>query len=223
MIRISCFLTSCLLFVSAAGADPYWIAYEGNGFPENEGWSRITNGPLAERRIEDGALVVDTTEDRHTCDWYEMYPDITAPEAEEEFILQWRLKIEEFTGGGSGATVGVFSDERWGVTFTMSHDTIISSYDPGVSAPFEPDIYHEYELRSPDMRTYELFIDGMLTFEGSFWQSVWTNKVVWGEGNTASACLSSWDYFRLGVIPEPNTGIALFVLSLALTNRHVRR
>ena len=110
-------LACASLFATTARAESYWIAYEGNDFPENEGWTRITNGPLAERWIEDGTLVVDTTEDRHTCDWYNLYPSITAPAVDEEFILQWRLKIEEFTGGGPGPTVGVYSDERWGVSF----------------------------------------------------------------------------------------------------------
>ena len=223
MIRISCFLTSCLLFVSAASADPYWIAYEGNDFPENEGWTRLWNGPFAERWIEDGALVVDTTEDRHTCDWYNLYPSITAPSVDEEFILQWRLKIEEYTGGGAGAHVGVYSDERWGVAFSMNSDTIRSSYDQDVSAQFEPDIYHDYELRSPDMRTYEMYIDGIYAFEGDFWQSVWTNKAGWGESNTASACLCSWDYLRFGVIPELNSGAAMLSLSLAFLAYRIRR
>ena len=103
---------------------------------------------------------------------------------------------------------------------TLSHDTIRSAYDQDVSAPFEPEIYHEYELRSPDMRTYEMYIDGYYAFEGVFWQSVWTNKVGWGETNTASACLSSWDYFRFGVVPEPST--TLMFLG-ALFTRRVRQ
>ena len=33
----------------AAWAEPYWIAYEGNDFPENEGWVRYATNPPAQR------------------------------------------------------------------------------------------------------------------------------------------------------------------------------
>ena len=218
-IIVSLMLLGCV--VSTARADPYWIAYEGNDFPENEGWTRITNGPLAERWIEDGALVIDATEETSTCDWYEMYPEITAPEAGEEFILQWRLKIEEFTGGWLGTTVGVFADDQWAVAFTMNHDTIRSSFESEVSAQYEPDIYHEYELRSSDMRTYEMYIDGVYAFEGEYWQSIMSNTAGWGETTTGSSCLSTWDYVRLGIIPEPNSGVAMLALMLTFLTRRI--
>ena len=44
---------------SPALAEQYWIAYEGDDFPENEGWTRTISAGGAERWIEDGALVLD--------------------------------------------------------------------------------------------------------------------------------------------------------------------
>ena len=54
--------------VIPAGAEPYWIAYEGNDFPENEGWERYVTGPPAVRWLEDGSLFVDSRADTHTAD-----------------------------------------------------------------------------------------------------------------------------------------------------------
>ena len=50
------FLTGLTLVLAAsATAEPYWISYDGNDFPENEGWTRVLNEGGAERSIEDGA------------------------------------------------------------------------------------------------------------------------------------------------------------------------
>ena len=215
---VSLLLLGCV--ASTVRADPYWIAYEGNDFPENEGWTRLWNGPFAERCIEDGALVIDATEEPSTCDWYEMYPEITAPETVEEFVLQWRLKIEEFSGGWLAASIGVFADDCWAAAFQINNDPIRSGFETDVFAHFEADEYHEFEMRSPDMRSYELYIDGDYAFEGSLWQSVWEDKFVWGEGTTESSCLTRWDYVRFGAVPEPSTTLMFLV---ALFTRRVRQ
>lgn len=44
----------------AAMGDEYWIAYEGNDYPENEGWVRWASEPPAKRWIENGSLFIDT-------------------------------------------------------------------------------------------------------------------------------------------------------------------
>ena len=51
-----------LLFVAAAVAKPamaeqYWVAWEGNDYPENEGWERWNHDPdwVADRSISDGS------------------------------------------------------------------------------------------------------------------------------------------------------------------------
>jgi len=215
MTRILRFLVACVLVVSGVSADQYWIAYEGNDFPENEGWTRLWNGPIAERWIEDGALVIDARESASTCEWYEQYPDVVAPEPGELFLTQWRLRIEDFAGGSLGTTVGVFADDRWAVAFHMNNDTIRSAFEPGLSAQFEPDEFHEFELRSPDMRAYELYIDDALAFEGCFWLSLNSNRIGWGETTTGSSSLSRWDYVRFGVVPEPSTTVTMLALSAA--------
>ena len=223
MIRISCLLTACLLFVSTASADPYWIAYEGNDFPENEGWTRLWNGPFAERWIEDGSLFIDTRPVLSTCEWYEQHPSAVAPQDTELFVLQWRVKIDEFSGGQLGPSISVFSDDCWAVAFYMNNDSIWSAFECDVYASYEPNVYHEYYLQSSDMRYYELYLDGALAIQGQFWESVTTNKISWGEGTSSSVSVSSWDYVRFGVVPEPSSGVAVLVLIQAFMTRRICR
>ena len=42
MTRLLTFTTAALIAMAPnVLGDPYWIGYEGNDFPENEGWRRI--------------------------------------------------------------------------------------------------------------------------------------------------------------------------------------
>ncbi|UCG88005.1 MAG: hypothetical protein JSW71_05525 [Gemmatimonadota bacterium] len=154
-----------------------------------------------------------------TCEWYELYPGTVAPNEGELFVLEWRSKIEEFVGGWVGTTVSVYSDDCWAVSFVMNDNTIRSVYEVGVSADFEPDEFHEFELRSFDMRAYALYIDGSIAIEGSFWESLFSNRIGWGESAPGSTCLSRWDCFRFGVVPEPNPALLLGVGLLVRRDR----
>ncbi len=64
------------MLVVPAGAEPYWITYEGNDLPENEGWNRYWGnadgeyqGGGAIRTIEDGVLTMDSLYDPWVWDW----------------------------------------------------------------------------------------------------------------------------------------------------------
>ncbi len=220
--QISLALISTLCaFTASATAEPYWIAYEGNDFPENEGWDYIWSTPRAIRWIEDGALVIDSRASGATNDWYEWYPEWVNPEPEELFVAEWRLRVDELTIGWRDPTVGVFGDDSWGVGFNFNEDTIVSVYEDDVSAHFEPYVYHNFELRTADMRTYQLYIDGSLAIQGSFWDSLSSLRVGWGDTVSGGASLTHWDYFRFGVVPEPTSIVAMLVLLVAWKN--VRR
>ncbi len=207
MTRILRFLVVSLVVVSAVSADQYWIAYEGNDFPENEGWLRISYGQ-PERWIEDGCLVIDS---RGSVSWVESYrlemQGNLDPGPDELFVMQWRLRIDEAYGADIGITV--FSDDKWGAAFQLDADTISSVFEPDTSAPFLPGVFHEFELRSSDMRSYELYIDDDLAIEGSFWFQLIESRVGWGDGVQGAASLSRWDYVRFGVVPEPSSALLL--------------
>jgi len=201
MTGILRFLSVFLLVVSSVSADQYWIAYEGNDFPENEGWLRVSYGQ-PERWLEDGCLVIDS---RGSVSWVEFYQlDMQGnldPGPAELFVMQWRLRIDEAYGADIG--IGVFSDDRWAAGFHLDGDTISSTFEPGTSAPFLPGVFHEFELRSPNMRTYDPYIDDELAIEGSFWFQLIESRVGWGDTVQGAASLSRWDYVRFGVVPEP--------------------
>lgn len=215
MVRLLCFLAALLLATSGVRADEYWIAYEGNDFPENQGWTRVT-GPLggAQRWIENGSLVIDSRASVKIVDSYRMELNGNLdPDPGELFVARWRLRIDEVIGRVD-PTVGIYSDEKWAAAFKFGETTIFSTFETGVSAPFARGVFHEFELRSWDMRSYELYIDANLAISGSFWFSLTPSRVNWGDSIQGGASLARWDYFRFGVVPEPSSGL-LFAFGLA--------
>ena len=147
-LRISLALAFTLCaFPASATADPYWYAYEGNDFPENEGWDRYVTDPPAVRWLEDGSLHMDTRADTHTTESYAISFDGNLdPEPGETFVLSWRLKVEDSHLRDSGVVVR--SDDHWAVTFLFDENTLSSLYEPTVYVDLEPYVYNEFELRS---------------------------------------------------------------------------
>jgi len=196
------------VLVPQAGADEYWIAYEGNDFPENEGWTRSYGAGGADRWIDDGVLVLDGRADSSIYDSYSMLRSVD-PGPGELFLMRWRLKVDEVTVGHSDPIVGVFSDESWSVGFRFSETHVFNVDDLGMNASFEPGIFHRFELRSWDMRSFELSIDDTVALTGDFVHVITASKVAWGDGVVGAASLSRWDYFEFGVIPEPSSAIGI--------------
>lgn len=226
MTRSVCLTTFLAVVPALAVAEEYWIAYEGNDFPENEGWTRVHGEIPAERWIEDGKLFIDGRRDRRIYDFAEMTFDGTLdPEPGETFLLRWRLNIHEVNGlddPGIGLTSNeVAPDEFYRVGFTFSEDTIMSAFEPGVSAMFEPGVFHRFELRSSDMRSYQLYIDGELRIEGVFCEVFGPTRVNWGDFVMGFTSLAEWDYVRFGVVPEPSSYAYALALLALLRRRSV--
>ena len=138
-------------------------------------------------------------------------PEGIDPEPGEEFVAQWRVRLDDVDGWTDPA-FNISSDGSWVVPFSMGHDFIRDGWDLEVG--FEPDVFHEFELRSPDMRTYDLYIDGTLVGQSLFRALTGQSQVTWGPGTQGTASLTRWDYVRFGVVPEPTAGLALVVLTL---------
>ncbi len=214
MRRVLSLMLVALAAATAARASPYWIEYEpaGGNFPEKEGWTRFTRYGGAERSLEDGWLVLDGTASVGIVDYYTMpMAGALDPEPGELFIVQWRLSVQQLTGYHD-PTLGIFSDDGWAVGWHLSESAIESAFEPDVSATFTPGVAHSFEFRSYDMRSYTLSIDGAIAISGSFWLSLDTSDVRWGDGIFGGASLSRWDYFRFGVVPESGSSILLLVL-----------
>ena len=139
-LALLCFICSALgALALPAGAEPYWIAYEGNDFPENEGWDRIYGdeyGPGhggAERWIEDGVFVLDGRRHPSIVDFYEIRREVD-PSPGETFIMQWRVRVSDMPDDEYDPGVVVFSDEDRAAAFSYTNDMVFSYFEDGVSA-----------------------------------------------------------------------------------------
>lgn len=210
-------------FSTVAWAVPYWIAWEGNALPEDQGWTRYYGYGGAVRTLQDGILTIDGTSSTNVWDFVEMeFQDSIDPGPGETFVAQWRLQMHSVTGWAWDASVGFVADDSWCVGFQFGMSSIRGGYETGVYIPYAPGVMHEFELHSNDMRTYRFYMDGQLVRNGAFVRLVGPARAGWGDGVQGSASRSSWDYFRFGVVPEPSGLVALFCCC-ALSARRVQR
>ncbi len=201
-------LPGLLLLAASASADTYWISYNPSTgrYPEEEGWTRNIGGGGALRYFDNGALVIDSRASISIVDYYDMlmHGHLDPSQPGEQFVMRWRVRIDEVQGVDDD-DAGVVSDHNWKVFFGLGYDRIYSEFEPGVSAPFAPGVFHTFELRSSDMRGYTLDIDGQRAINGSFWHSGEASRVGWGDGVEGYASMSHWESFDFGVVPEANS------------------
>jgi hypothetical protein len=218
------------VLVAQAGADEYWITYEGNDFPENEGWERHwgnDDGPYegdgAIRTVENGILTMDSMYDLRVYDYacHYLYGALD-PDPGELFVAEWRVYVKDWVGdyGAPDSRVCVCSDDGWLLALGLFPDHVESQFENGVSIPIRPNVFHDYRLLSCDMRVYELYIDAELARVGSFWHGTLSSKFAWGDGVSGAASLALWDYVHFGVVPEPAAAPAFM---LALVARRIVR
>ena len=221
LISLALFSTLCALTASAT-AEPYWITYEGNDFPENEGWTRFTGAGGADRWIEDGALVIDSLHDVHIHDVTAMERWMD-PDLGELFVAEWRLLVEE-------------ESDEWdpGVGIARSFDPGFVEFHFGPESAWnaldnqwweiEPGVFHTYRFESHNMIDFDFFIDDQLVQEGTF-LSPSSNQsfIAFGDMFDGRASLSRWDYVRFGVVPEPETGILALATGIGVVKRLKRR
>lgn len=218
------------VLVSTAGADEYWITYEGNDLPENEGWDRrwgnyngSFQGEGAFRTVEDSVLTMDSLYDLGVYDFaYRELPGQLDPDPGELFVAEWRLLVDETVGDGYDAKVGIKSDDARQLGIGCFPDHVRSVWEDDVHIPITAGVFHEYRVLSWDMLTYDLYIDGDLVHQGTFWQGIMTSQFGWGDVVSGAASLSHWDYARFGVVPEPSSCLMLISLCACVRRRRVR-
>ena len=208
MPRIAHCLVLIALFSPPACAEPYWIAWEGDALPEEQGWERNWgdwegqyHGDGAIRTLEDGVMTMDSLYDPGVFDLAVLERPFN-PDPGELFVIEWRLRVDQVTGPGDPG-IGFFSDDRWAVGFTYTEDRVLGGFDADLDFPVSSGQFHDYRATSWDMRTYEFFVDGELVHQGVFDYGGPASTLSWGDGTQGAASLHHWDYFRVGVIPEP--------------------
>jgi hypothetical protein len=199
---------SCAGF-SAANAEQYWIAYEGDDFPENVGWERTFgdghNPPQDEpdRWLENGHLVIDTSRNGQLWEYYSHA--LQDPSGDELFAAQWRVRADLFSGTHDNGVVIARGDVPGHVAFYLREGLLEVATD-GVLIPIAPDVSHEYYFQSPDMTSYSLSIDGELAYTGYFETDTFLQGyLAFGAGTQGARSRSYWDYMRFGVVPEADT------------------
>ena len=220
--RILCVTLGLGLAATIAHAEPYWVEWTGDTFPETEGWTRYSSDPPAERWLDDGKLFIDSRADWFMSEHYWFpRPGMMTLADNETFVYRWCVRVDEVTVDEDPG-VGLRSDDQYTVIFDLGVDHVESLYEPDKSASFTPGEYHDFCFVSSDMRTYSLHIDSELAFEGVFFATTFSGAGVdWGDITTHRS-LSAWDHIEFGIVPEPT--FTLYLLSLCpllLTRRSV--
>ncbi len=191
----------------AARAEQFWVAWEGNDFPENQGWQRRVNGEgPAVRTLADGIMTIDGLWSTQVDDFYRVERPLS-PDSGEQFVMQWRLRVDEVIGNPLALYdpgVAVFSDDGWTVSLLFGTN-FMRSFHEQVTIPIQSGLFHSVTFRSSDMRSYLLFVDDALVRVGVFSESFSPPGIDWGDRARGAASTSEWDYFRFGVVPEPGT------------------
>lgn len=197
-----------------ARAAPYWVAWEGDDFPENEGWRRVGTGSVPTRTLSNGVMTFDSLSMDQSDDIYQMNgaPD---PEPGEEFVVQWRLRVNQidwdsplfpFDPGWS-----VKSAEGWKAVFVIGFDEF-DSFLEDTNVAFAPGLFHDWEFRSADMRTFTINLDGTEVASGNFVSTLPGARIEWGDAVHGPTSSFDWDYFRFGVVPEPTTSLSMMTV-----------
>ena len=223
-IRLIWFMAALALTVSTASADQYWIAYEGDDYPENEGWTRNWGDWTGQyhggaiRSLNSGVLTYDSLHDDGVFDFsYIEMPGQIDPGPGELFVMEWRLKVDEVNGIYDPG-VALFSDMSRGLGFGFTECELIGGFEHGLTIPIAPGLFHEYRVQSWNMLTYELYIDNVLAKQGLFTDTVTASYVGWGDNVQGAASIHHWDYFHFGVVPEASS-ILLIILTWACCGR----
>lgn len=212
-----------------AGLGEYWINWDGSDWPEAAGYTRFWgnwDGPYqggAYRTLENGILTYDSLYDPGVYDFYYLQrPGQMDPQPGESLVLEWRLKVDTVNGPDDPG-VGLFSDEGWAVGLAYAQDHIRSVFEDYLAILFVPYLWHDHQLSSSDMRSYELRIDGALVRQGAFVHVFTQSQVSFGEGTQGASSLHHWDYFRVGaVVPEPS-GFRILIAMWVIVWRGARR
>ncbi|MBK8914835.1 MAG: hypothetical protein IPM64_09605 [Phycisphaerales bacterium] len=208
--------------VAGAAAAPYYVAYEGNDFPENEGWERLYGDENGEgnggatRSLVNGELVLDSLRSPQIYDSY-LFRRALNPGPGEFFFFEWRLNVLANNGPAADSIITIARDGRGTLSLQVGNADVYSEREFW-RLPLMPGVPHAFRVESADMLSYSLYVDGTFARNG-IWDlnSLNESYVGFGDGRLGGGVtsLASWDYVRFGTVPEPAAS-ALGSMLLAL-------
>jgi len=209
-----------LLGSAASRAEQFWVRYEGDDYPENQGWERAyadEHGPGsggAVRSLADGVLTLDGLYSNAVVDFYWRDRAID-PGPGELFVAEWRVLVDP-ASGPYDVNVGIWRALSPGYAYFQLGPTGVRIRPALVTIGLEEGVFHSYRFESVDMRSFTLDIDGSITFAGSFYDNTTLQySVGFGDTVDGQASRSQWDYVRYGIVPEPASvaGLACLLAS----------
>jgi len=219
-------ILAALLGVAAGTAqgEPYWIAYEGNEFPEEVGWRRIygnEHGPFAggaERNIRDGVFTLNSMRHDQIVDFYDVRQSID-PAPGELFTAEWRVLVDPVSDPGDAGVI-IARDDPPGYLAVKNGPYAVVISPGNVLIELKAGDFHWFTVRSVDMQRFELSIDGEPAYSGFFESNTLLQSfVAFGDSVQGQRSLTCWDYVRFGVVPEPATLSALLACAFGLSGR----
>lgn len=197
-------------------ADQYWVAWEGNDFPENEGWLREGTGSRASRSLLDSVMTLDSLANDNGQDFYSIY-GAADPAPGEEFVVQYRLRVNQVNWDNPNFPYdpgwSIKSADGWHAVFVMSVGELQDALTQ-IGVPFSPGDFHNWEFRSSDMRLFTLALDGEIVLSGAFVAGASGAQISWGDFAWGPTSNVDWDYFRFGTVPEASTNMSILLLLL---------
>jgi hypothetical protein len=208
MLRFLLTLSFSIVASVLCRAEPFWIAWGGTNYPEENGWQRAVYGGGARRSLDDGGLVLDAGDVSGIIDEYSM-SRAQDPGPAEVFSIEWRLCVDE--AEYQDAVVAVSSYGKGVVDLALAREAVHSILEH-IWIPVGAGLVHQYVLSSSDLITYVLAIDGQVVHTGQFVGLMCDSIVTWGDTFYGASSVSHWDYVRFGIVPEPS---AVLVCRLA--------
>jgi hypothetical protein len=229
----ACFLL--LAGTSGSAVGDFAQFYDGNDYPENEGWMRYTYDPNGELRrgVRDGVLTLDSLASGQIYDYYVVTDAALTPSPGQTLLASWRMRVTDGASGGhwSDTMVVIENETNEYACFYIGVDFLSELGDlhtPPHLLPIEPQVWHTYDFVSSDLESYRLYVDGEFVFESWLHGNSWTDGplVAWGDGGQgAVSSRSEWDYLQVQVVPETSTltSIVLLLAAAGLRRRGNKR
>jgi hypothetical protein len=213
MARVILSAIAALMVLSvSASAEPFWISWEGDTYPEQDGWTRYTRAGGAERILQDGALTLDSMADWRIVDEYYIDRALSLAPG-ESFRMDWRVRVNDVLGDFDPAVILHAGGAE--VILNYSTTSIYSTLECAWVAEFAPGVYHDYSLTTSDFSAYALSIDGHASYTGRLVGPLPGTFVGWGDCTEGPSSVSAWEYFRFGIVPEPSAGLIFGLAGLA--------
>lgn len=229
MLRVTLAL-ALLAAPQAASADV--VSYEGDVFPEDQGWERLGTFD-ADRWLVDGWLVQEVdlgVWDPLPGGEQDYYRGLIPQFAGAPFFIEWRVVTDaprtEIDGVGGSALAVAGGSVMYHFTIAADQVRLVRGVPfDNIWVDIEPQVEHTYRLEVNRNVNFEWFIDGELIIseipEDDFPTA--DARITWGASMWLTPSRNEWDYVRFGTIPEPATFLLLLGGAGLVLRRRTKR